>query len=413
MSKPTILLKSGWNRYNFGDIAHTPGFLRLAQRYLPEAHIIVWASSYPEWLTGYLLERFPEIEVVSGHLGQEGEPATPELDDAYNRADLFIFNSGPIFNYGHEIVDGEIVREGWRSYNWNPTVGTLIPLLYAKSKGVPFGIFAQSFIFMAHPGNMLIENVLSQAAFISTRESDSLRYIKSLGFSAPDMGFTPDAAWGMDLYDDDAVLPWLAKHNLEPGQFLAMTTRNVPRGIAEERDASCQRELWAAVTRTWLEETDMPIVLVPETQRSIELNKELIAGVVPDEYADRVVIDDSLWGDPTEFWIPDQANSLLSRAFAYVNMDHHGALQALAAGIPTLHPHQPQAGRKNYIYRDLNLSDWLFDAYQADAPRGTAQALSAIIKDRDGAVSKAKAAAERVRDLQKQRFDAIRKLILT
>lgn len=411
-SEPTILLKSGWNRYNFGDIAHTPGFLRLAQMYLPEAHVIVWASSYPEWLTNYLMVRFPKVEVVSGNLGVVGAQATSELTAAFERADIFIYNSGPIFNHGHEVVDGVVKREGWRSFNWNSTVEPLLPCVYAKAKGIPFGIFGQSFIHFAPPGDVLVANILSQAAFISTRETDSLRYIKRLGFATPDMGFTPDAAWAMDLCDDETVLPWIQRVGLAEGRFLAVTTRGVPAGVSLERDKACQQALWAEIVHCWLSQTDMPIVLVPETVQSIELNKGYIAEAVPAKARHRVIMDDTLWGDTTEFWIPDQANSILKRAFAYVNVDHHGALQSLAAGVPTLHPYQPQAGRKKWVFNDLGLNDWLIDTYSAEAPAQTAAALSCIIKDRPAAVKRACKAAEQVVHLQRQRFEAIREIVM-
>ena len=34
--KPTILIVSGWQDVNIGDIAHTPGLLNIMQKYLPD-----------------------------------------------------------------------------------------------------------------------------------------------------------------------------------------------------------------------------------------------------------------------------------------------------------------------------------------------------------------------------------------
>ncbi len=36
---PTILLVSGWQDVNIGDIAHTPGLLHVLETFLPEAKI--------------------------------------------------------------------------------------------------------------------------------------------------------------------------------------------------------------------------------------------------------------------------------------------------------------------------------------------------------------------------------------
>ncbi len=43
--KPRILIHSGWNRYNFGDVAHTPGLLRLLEKHIPEAEIRLWMAT--------------------------------------------------------------------------------------------------------------------------------------------------------------------------------------------------------------------------------------------------------------------------------------------------------------------------------------------------------------------------------
>ena len=58
-TRPSILLISGWNLYNIGDVAITPGFLRLVRRYVPEAKVTILAASYPEELRAYL-HSFPE-----------------------------------------------------------------------------------------------------------------------------------------------------------------------------------------------------------------------------------------------------------------------------------------------------------------------------------------------------------------
>ena len=41
---PRILLRSSWQTINIGDIAHTPGVLRLLEDHIPEAEIYLWPS---------------------------------------------------------------------------------------------------------------------------------------------------------------------------------------------------------------------------------------------------------------------------------------------------------------------------------------------------------------------------------
>lgn len=409
--KPVVLVHSGWNRYNFGDVAHTPGLLRLLEAHLPEAEILLWMASYPDWLKGYIGARFPAVRCVSGLLGGAEGPVSPAVEEAFGRADLFVFNSGPIFNYGHRIApDSPVRRTGWRGFDWNATMVPAAKLYYAKSRGVPFGIFAQSFIYLAPPADAVLPDILSQAAFLTTRETDSLAYLNELGVEAADMAFVPDAAWAFDLRDDAPVLAWMQKHGLREGRFLAATTRNAPAGVDEEADAQRQKAFWTPLICRWIEETGLPVVLLPETVTSIELNRSYIYEPLPDAIKENVILDDSLWAPAEEFWTPDRALSLLSRARAYCNVDHHGVLMALAAGVPCVHPRQSQAGRKAQVLRDLGLGEWLFDIEVDDAKK-VGDALLVIDRDYGAARHKAAEAASRAAELQAGRMRAIRSLL--
>ena len=209
----------------------------------------------------------------------------------------------------------------------------------------------------------MIREILSQAAFLSTRETDSLQYLKQLGVDSPEMRFTPDAAWAFNLNDDEIVLPWLSQLRLTEKRFLAVTTRNAPAGVDAAIDKEKQIRFFTQVITDWVDKTGLPVLLVPETVQSIQLNKEYIFRPLPNRIKSQIVVDDSLWKPESEFWTPDQALSVLSRAHSCLNVDHHGTLIAMNAGVPCVHPRQPQAGRKSWVYHDVGFSDWLFDLY--------------------------------------------------
>ncbi len=410
-ARPRILVHSGWNRYNFGDVAHTPGLLSLLQEHIPEAEVWLWMSSYADWLRAYIGARFPAVHCVQGRLGGAHGPIDAEIEAAYAGADLFIFNSGPIFNYGHELMPGvEAKMKGWRGFDWNATMEPAAKLFYAKAHGVPFGLFAQSFIHLAPPADVVLPDILSQAAFLYTRETDSLRYVQELGVRAAEMGFAPDAAWACNLRDDEKVLPWLEKHGLEDGQFLAATTRIAPAGVDGEIDRAQQMAFFGKVIPTWVEKTGLKVVLVPETVGSIELNRSYIYDALPDSVKGRVVLDDALWTPAAEFWTPDQALSVLSRARAYLNVDHHGALIALAAGVPCVHPRQRQAGRKAWVYKDVGLGDWLFEV-GAESAEAVAAVLLDIHTDYARARARVQQVVEIVRATHAERMRFIRGLL--
>ena len=407
-----ILIHSGWNRYNVGDVAHTPGLLRLLQTHVPEARVTVWMKSYPEWLGDYLAARFPDVETFHGRLGGSHGATDPAVERAFDDADLFLFNSGPVFNHGHELIPGGPVRtKGWRGFDWNATMDPVAKLYYARSRDVPFGIFGQSFIHIAPPADLVLRDILSQAAFVSTRETESLSYLHELGVQAEDMGFTPDAAWAFDLRDDEDVVPWLDELGLKEDGFLAMTTRYAPIGVDEGMDRQYQLRLFRQVVEDWTASTGLPVLLIPEMASSIQLNRELIYEPLPASLREQVIVDDRLWTPEERFWTPDQSLSVLARARCYVNVDHHGVLQGMGgAGTPCVHPRQPQAGRKAQVLADVGLSEWLFDLY-ADEPSAVSAVLRQIHEDLPAARAKVQVAVEQVRGLHAERMRGIRRLL--
>src|SRR5438128_1853780 len=100
--RPSILLISGWNLYNIGDVAITPGFLRLVQRYLPEARVTVLAASYPEELRTYVGRWFaPEDVDLLPMEFTPGQPLSDAMEAAFRGADLLVLNSGMTLSYGY------------------------------------------------------------------------------------------------------------------------------------------------------------------------------------------------------------------------------------------------------------------------------------------------------------------------
>ncbi|MBR4666738.1 MAG: polysaccharide pyruvyl transferase family protein, partial [Lentisphaeria bacterium] len=60
----TVLLRGSWQTKNIGDIAHTPGFLNLAKKYLPEASIWLWPCQIDRGVREMLLANFPGLRLV-------------------------------------------------------------------------------------------------------------------------------------------------------------------------------------------------------------------------------------------------------------------------------------------------------------------------------------------------------------
>src|SRR5688500_19024314 len=61
--KPRVLLKSGWQTVNIGDIGHTPGMLRLLAEHLPGIDVALWPNSIGGNDTPALFKRhFPNLK---------------------------------------------------------------------------------------------------------------------------------------------------------------------------------------------------------------------------------------------------------------------------------------------------------------------------------------------------------------
>lgn len=88
-----IILRSSWQTVNIGDITHTPGVLRLLDQHLPEATVYLWPSSIDRSVEPMLRRAFPKLKIAKGGIGENGEPDTPELKEAFAATSLFIHGS--------------------------------------------------------------------------------------------------------------------------------------------------------------------------------------------------------------------------------------------------------------------------------------------------------------------------------
>ena len=99
---PYLLVVSGWQDVNIGDIAHTPGLLHILQTHLPEATITLWKRSKSEKVEALLKKNFPEIEILYGN---------PDKDFTITDSRLSIMLMSLFMDRGHRL--------------WRPTVWRL------------------------------------------------------------------------------------------------------------------------------------------------------------------------------------------------------------------------------------------------------------------------------------------------
>ena len=94
LKNKTILVVSGWQYHNIGDIAHTPGLLNLLNTFLPETNVILWPNHEVRAIDEMLIHAFPDLKIINRPIPDE-KIDSPELREVANKADFLLHGSGP------------------------------------------------------------------------------------------------------------------------------------------------------------------------------------------------------------------------------------------------------------------------------------------------------------------------------
>ncbi len=367
---PTILLRTAWQTRNIGDVCFTPSMISALERFVPGAKVIAWMANSNEGIDAMVRRAHPNVEILHANFGSEGKAIDPKLRDAFSRASLLLFNSGPIFNYGlHD------------SYSWDRTMANANILLYAKDAGVPYGIYGQSFDRFAWPSELLFRRLLGDAAFVYTRDTNSLKYLKSLNMKPPVMDFAPDIAFHFRLRDDAPAHAFLRSNGLEKDKFLVTIVHYALLDRPGVRERGIEyAEKHRQVLAKWIRETGLPVLVVAEDDREVELGKKVLIDPQPEEIRRKMILRET-------FWRPDEALSTYLQSRALFSMEPHSCIFAMANGIPSLHCHDWAFGRKAEMFVDLGLGEWVFNLGDASVDQMSAQLLTV---HRDPVQAKAK-----------------------
>lgn len=393
---PRILLRSGWQVVNIGDVGHTPGALALIERHLPDAEVIVWASGN---MTGdvvaMLTRRFPKLKVVTGTIGGDGRASKKELGEAVAWADFFLLGSGATLNARADIE------------------------AFVKHTGKPFGVYG-----ITHGGRYTgpkDKGVLDQARFAFFRDSVSLALAKKQGVKAPVVEWGPDAAFAVDIRDDKAAAASLGKHGLEAGKFLAFIPklRYTPYWkIRGHKEPQTEQEgaFWKRTQETmgpdhaklrealvaFVRKTGMKVLLCPEDESHMEVNRALVLDKLPDDVRAKAVVRDTFWG-------MDEAVATYAKAFAVFSYDMHSPIMALNQGTPAVVVRTEEQSSKGFMWRDIGLGEWLFDLDAEKDGAGMAKVLLEMAADPAAARKKVEVAMAFVRKRQKETMAVVAK----
>ncbi|MCB1020965.1 MAG: polysaccharide pyruvyl transferase family protein, partial [Acidobacteria bacterium] len=389
-AQPTVLLRSGWQTENIGDIAHTPGVLHLLEQHVPEVRVILWSNATERGVAEMLRRRFPTLEIVSG------EP--DDLADTFAESDFLLHGSGPSV-----VARGHV--QAWR-----------------MRTGKPYGVFGVTITARSEAASRALDPELADlvegASFVYTRETLSLENLRQAGIQNPNLDFVPDGSFSVDLENDAAALPFLEAAALEPGRYICCIPRlrltpyhkfktvtwteeekqRRERINAEHADAD-HAKMRRAIER-WVSETGGKVLLCPEMTYELDLLGPLLYDPLPQAVKPNVV-------QRKDYWLTDEACSGYKRAAAVLSFECHSPILAAAQGTPCMYIHQPEDGIKGQMWNDVGLGDWYLQVEDTTGEQ-VAEKLLAIHSDRPAAALQVQRAVGFAHGRQGKGMDAVK-----
>lgn len=372
-----LLVKSGWQTVNIGDIGHTPGMLRLLGEQLPEVELYLWPNNIGDGVQEILERNFPKVKIVQGSA----------VKQAFADCDFLLHGSGP------SLVAAK------HAQHW------------AETTGKPWGVAG-----ITYGGTKEDREVLGTAKFAFFRDTLSLAKAKEDGIPCPLMEFGPDAAFATNLRDDAKATAFLQANQLEEGKFLCCIPRLrytpywlIKKGQAfnetrhkrnEEMKEHDHAPLRAAITAV-VRETSFKVLLCPEDASQMAVGKENLYDKLPEDVKAKVV-----WRE--KYWLTDEALSTYVRSAGLFGLEMHSPIMALGNGVPAIVCRFREQTTKGLMWRDIGLGDWLFDMDEAAEVERLVPTVLALAKDPAAARAKAAKAMQFVQERQKAEMAAVR-----
>jgi len=387
-----ILLRSSWQTVNIGDIAHTPGVLRLIEKHIPNAEVWLYPSNLKNGVDAILKSRFPKLKIA--------KRGSKELEHAYEVCDFMLHGSGPSLVAQKHVVE------------------------WTQKTGKPYGVYGitlsrkRSASTTPAQKTALQETVrvLSGAEFVFFRDSKSLALAKELGTTCPIMEFGPDGAFACDLRDDSRAHAFLRKHDLHPGKFMCCIPRlrytpywTIPEKNRpldplkhkrneqmKEHDHAPLREAIVEIVR----QTDLKVLLCPEDKTQMAVGREMLLNKLPDSIRDRVA-----WRP--NYWLTGEAISVYTQSVGLFGNELHSPIMCIGHGVPAVVCRFAEQTHKGFMWQDIGLDDWLFDLDVEAQVKRIVPTVLEIAKNPEQAKAKAEKAKRFVEKRQRETMDRL------
>jgi hypothetical protein len=401
--RKTILLCSGIQYCNIGDIGHVTGILTLLNTYLPEAKVILWPTINIKEFDEIILKYWPDVRIIHSDLinkeGKEGSSVKPDSEEIYQVIEQTDFVIG-----GH----GETAKVDW----------------LAKNYGKPYGVFG---VTESSPPSGFRKQFIDNASFYFTRETASLENLKKGNVKCKVFGFAPDATFGSLIQDDQNASRFMREKGLEYKKFICVVPRlrvtpyyriapNLrfnPSPWSDEKirevDAlnNKHKEKDHAKARsamiTWINQTGNQVLLCPEMIHNMEIFDELLFDPLPDNIKKKVLKRE-------DFWKTDEAAAIYKNATAVISFECHSPILSYVQGTPAFYLRQPEDTIKGQMYYDIGLSDWVFEIEGTEGANITNRLMD-VYNDYPKARNYLESAMDYVRKLQRESMSKIRNAV--
>jgi len=269
--------------------------------------------------------------------------------------------------------------------------------------------------------NDMYRELISNASFIFTRETQSLKDMKAANLKCKTMEFAPDSTFASHVLDEKKAVPYMQANGLVYKKFICVIPRLrvtpyfefTNRSYTEERKKeitelnNAKKEEDHAKAReaiiTWVRQTGYPVLVCPEMVYQIDIMDELLINPLPKGVKNRVIKRDT-------YWLPYEASTIYKNATAVISFECHSPIMAAYNGTPAFYLRQPEDTIKGQMWYDIGLSEWVFEIEQTTGQQ-IANRLLEVYDDYEGACQKLEAAMDYVREIQYNTMSHIREFV--
>ena len=394
-TNPTILIVSGWQDVNIGDIGHTPGLLHILETFIPKASILLWKRSHGEEVEKLLNKNFSKVKIIYGSVNKDQDVENPEIIAAFKKADLMIHGSGPLL------------------------VGADNLASWIKHTNKPFGVFGAT---LENPSKYH-QDILQKASFIYTRETKSIEHLKKVGIVGKHIQFAPDATFFMSIRDDKKGFSFLEANGLKDKKFICAVPRlrytpyhkfnanNNGWSLEKIKQVEDTNEKYKEIDHAklreamiaWVRETGNKVLICPEMTYEVDIMDELLINPLPEDVKPFIV--------KRGYWLPDEAASIYAKAHTVLSFECHSPIIAAVNGTPCFYLRQPEDTIKGQMYYDLDFNDWVFEMNNTTGKK-IADRLREVWKDYRKAKMKLKVSMDKVESIYKNSTVNIKQIFI-